>query len=363
MKFVIDIGSSRLRMVAVKHSFRKYHIFAKEDVLYDGFLDGEFLSEDLTEVFSQLITKMRDKILKPITEVIIGVPNEFCISVCKRISRKFNELHRITDGDITNLFESNLSFGDSEEYAVINYSPMQFVLDDDVKTLDAVGKKTKSLVADVSYLLCKKSFLNTISETLSKLGITDVDFMCKALGQGVMCGRINNQNQFAIVDVGHISTSVAVYKGEGVAMLSSFSMGGGHISSDIMQVLGMKFADAELIKRKVILTIETDKNEYYEVCSKGNLIKAPINITNQIVKSRIETLSKIIADILSFDNVFKGIDVYLTGDGLANFKGSKSILKQALNADVKEFKNPFDNSMDKYQTSVLGLVELIGKTK
>ena len=162
----------------------------------------------------------------------------------------------------------------------------------------------------------------------------------------------------AVVDVGHITTSVAVLKGEGLALLSSFSMGGGHISSDIMQLLGMNFKDAELIKRKIILTIESERNEYYEVKLHDSCIKAPISMTNQIVKSRIEMLAKVIGEILGIDPVFKNYDLYLTGDGIANFKGVKTILKQQTGMDVHIYQNQFDTSKNKLQTSIQGLITL-----
>ena len=140
-------------------------------------------------------------------------------------------------------------------------------------------------------------------------------------------------------------------------------MGGGHISADLMQVLGLSFKEAELIKRKVILTIDSNKNEYYEVCFKGNLIKTPINITNQVVKSRIEMIAKVVGNILSINEVFRGIDIYLTGDGLANIKGAKNILKEITGLNVFDFKIPFDNSTEKYQTSKLGLATLANMVK
>ena len=359
LKYVLDIGSSTLRLLAVAKYAGKFRIIAEEDVLYDGYMDSEFLSVDeLDMVFSQLIDKMQLKMRKSIHSIIVGEPSEFCVCVCKRISRKFVDLHKITNSDLINLYDNNSDFGDSEEYSVINFSPMQFTLNDNIKTMSPVGKRSSTLVVDASFILAKKSFLNLINEKFNNLNI-NVDFISSALGQAMNCSKDNDLNQpFALVDVGHISTSVCVYKGEGLALLSSFSMGGGHISSDIMQVLGMNFKDAELIKRKVILTIESEKNENYEVVSKGNLIKAPINITNQIVKSRIEMIAKIISDILSIDKVFKDIDVYLTGDGISNFKGAKNILKEISGLDVYEYKNPFDNSKDKFQTSKTGLASL-----
>lgn len=360
LKYILDIGSSSLRLLATTKHAGKQRIIAEESVLYDGYMDGEFLSsDDLVDNFATLIQNMNQKTKKQINSVIIGVPSDFCVCVCKRISRKFVNAKKITEQDLVNLYQTNANFGSSEEYSLISYSPMQCVLDDDFKTLSPVGRKTSSLVLDASYVLSKNSFIDLMRETFEKLKIHNVEFISTALGQAMACETIkDDQKPIAIVDVGHITTSVCVYKGEGLALLSSFAMGGGHVSSDIMQILNLGFKNAELIKRKVILTIESNKNEYYEVCSKGNLIKAPINITNQVVKSRIEMIAKVVADILSIDDIFKNIDIYLTGDGIANFKGVKNILKDATGLNVYDFKIPFDNSKDKFQTSKIGLIKL-----
>ena len=360
LKYILDIGSSSLRLLAVSKFAGKQRIVAEDCVLYDGFMDGEFLSEDeLEQDFNTLIEGMTQKIKKPISSIVVGVPSEFCICVCKRISRKYVGLHKITDNDLVSLYQSNANFGDSEDYSLISFSPMQCVLDDEYKTLSPVGKKSSSLVLDASYILAKNSFINLIKEKFKKLGVENVEFVSAALGQAMNCEPVKDDKKpIAIVDVGHITTSVCVYKGEGLALLTSFSMGGGHISSDLMQVIGLNFKSAELIKRKVILTIESRKNEHYEVCYKGNLIKAPINMTNQVVKSRIEIIAKIIKDILSIDEVFSGIDIYLTGDGIANFKGVKNIIKDVTGLNVFEYKIPFNNSKDKFQTSKTGLATI-----
>lgn len=360
LKYILDIGSSSLRLLAVSKFAGKQRIVAEDCVLYDGFMDGEFLSEDeLEQDFNTLIEGMTQKIKKPISSIVVGVPSEFCICVCKRISRKYVGLHKITDNDLVSLYQSNANFGDSEDYSLISFSPMQCVLDDEYKTLSPVGKKSSSLVLDASYILAKNSFINLIKEKFKKLGVENVEFVSAALGQAMNCEPVKDDKKpIAVVDVGHITTSVCVYKGEGLALLTSFSMGGGHISSDLMQVIGLNFKSAELIKRKVILTIESRKNEHYEVCYKGNLIKAPINMTNQVVKSRIEIIAKIIKDILSIDEVFSGIDIYLTGDGIANFKGVKNIIKDVTGLNVFEYKIPFNNSKDKFQTSKTGLATI-----
>lgn len=360
LKYILDVGSSCLRLIATSKLAGKQRIVAEENILYDGFMDGEFLSVDeLGDDLGKLVENMMQKTKKPVNSIIVGVPSEFCVCVCKRISRKYVGAKKLTEQDLKNLYQANSNFGASEDYVLLNYSPMQCVLDDNYTTLSPVGKKTSTLTLDASYILAKKSFVDLIKEKFEVIKIHNLDFVCSALGQAMNCEPVKDDKKpIAIVDVGHISTSVSVYKGEGLALLSSFAMGGGHISSDLMQVLNLGFSQAELIKRKVILTIESNKNEYYEVCSKGNLIKAPINMTNQVVKSRIEMIAKVIKDILTIDDVFKDIDIYLTGDGISNFKGVKNIIKDVTGLNVYEYKIPFNNSKDKYQTSKTGLASL-----
>ena len=66
-------------------------------------------------------------------------------------------------------------------------------------------------------------------------------------------------------------------------------------------------------------------------------------------------LAKIVGEILSVDQVFNDVDIYLTGDGLSYFKGAKKIIKDITGHEVFEYKNPFDNKQDKYQTSKTSL--------
>lgn len=348
-----------MRLLAVGES-KELRVIAEEQLLYDGYMDGEFLSPNkLEDNLTTLVTNMTNKLRKPIKEMVVGVPSEFCLTICKRISRKYVTPRKITHSDILGLYEGNATFKESKDYTVINFSPMRYVLDDDVHTLSPEGMKTSSIVLDASFILAKNYFIDNMTERLNKIGVTAVEFIATALGQAMACEPVKKDNKpIVIVDCGHISTSVAVYKGEGLALLSSFNMGGGHVSSDLMQILGLSFREAELIKRKIILTIESDKNENYEVVSKGSIIRAPINMTNQIVKSRIEEIAKIIANILSIDPVFKGLDIYLTGDGIANYRGAKNIIRSITGAKVFDYRIPFNNSKDKYQTSKVGLAKL-----
>ena len=56
--------------------------------------------------------------------------------------------------------------------------------------------------------------------------------------------------------------------------------------------------------------------------------------------------------------MFSNIDIYLTGDGIANFRGVKTIIKDVTGLNVFEYKIPFDSSSNKFKTSKTGLAAL-----
>ncbi len=365
LRFILDIGSSTLRLYAVGCIAYRPHIIATESVVFDGFMDGEFLSPDkFQDDLNSLFKKMEEKFRTKIVSVIVGVPAEFSVCVCKRISRKFNKLHKVTNKEIFELFNANASFGDSENYRLISFSPLQFVLDNGYVTDAPTKKKTLSLTIDASYILVKNNFLEFVRSSLNGVGIKKIDFLSETLGQCSKLKKLENLDEpFILVDCGHLTTSVSVFKGEGLMLLSSFSFGGGHITADLMDVLGLSYLDAEAIKKKAVLTIANEKTSYYEVCNHGNLVKSSINITNQVIKSRIEAIAKVINEIVPMDIISPEYKIYLTGDGISNFRGVKNILEDVTSRKVMEFKRPYDNSKEKFQTEGIGLMDLLIEIK
>lgn len=361
--YILDVGSSKIALLTCIKSKNHFSIFNREEVAYDGYMDGEFLNESaLFSIFTKLFSDHTQNTKTTIKKLYVGVPSEFCICVCKRVSNKFIDYKRIHNHDIMDLFDGIDSFEKSKEYEILNFSPMQFTLDDGYKTIDPLHKKTKTITMDCSYVLAKKYFLSLYRQILGKIGISSIEFVSTALGQALNCVDQNNPlDPVAIVDVGHISTSVSIIKGEGLELLSSFSLGGGHISSDIMQVLKISYFDADLLKKKVVLTVEPEKGEKYEILANDRQISASISICNEIVKSRIENIGNIIKNILDINDKFKNIKVYLTGDGLSKIKGARQILSAVIDREIIDYYNKLDYTKHKYQTSSTGLVNLCAK--
>ncbi|MBO5909920.1 MAG: hypothetical protein J6Q15_00270 [Clostridia bacterium] len=363
LTYILDIGSSKISLLACSVNKNKSSIITDVECKYDGFMDGEFFSpEQVSEVIGNLITQMKQQLNKPITSVHIGVPGEFSACVCKRVTRNFMPSRKITEQDIEGLFDGVGDFAGNDDYIVASFSPIKYELDG-LATTKLSNQRISQFVMDCSYILVKKQFVELMQGIFNSCQVKEIDFVSTALAQAQFVrNQANNDplQPLVIVDIGHITTSVVISVGEGLLMLSSFSLGGGHITADLMQVNNLDYNEADIIKRKVCLTIQSKKDEKYIVYDNGKPIKALINITNDIVKARIENIANVVHKVLSVNNAFKDVPIYLTGDGVCNFRGVVNLFESATNRKVSIIKSPLHNGADKYQTSKISLARIIG---
>ena len=167
-----------------------------------------------------------------------------------------------------------------------------------------------------------------------------------------------------IIDVGYLSTSVALGKGDGILDLKAFSMGGAHIAGDICEALGVEFELAEEAKRLVDLNLNYARG--IVLVSNG---EEAINASDacEITKSRLDLFAETFAEI--FD-MLEGVipsymEIYLTGEGIAAVRGAKKYLSEQLgkNLEILTPKLPgFVKPEDSTKASVLLMADTLGKT-
>ena len=360
LTFVLDIGSSKISLLACQVKKNKSIILTSASEAYDGFMDGEFFStQQVGETISKLVETLSKRLNTKIIVIHIGVPSEFSACVCKRVTRNFVPARRIEEKELVELFDGVNEFGHKDDYTVVSFSPLQYELDGTTVS-KLSSKKISQFVMDCSYVLAKNQFIELMQSICNECNIKEVDFVSTALAQAQFAKQQLNADlkTSIIVDIGHITTSVAVGKGEGLLMLSSFSLGGGHITADLMQVNNLNYWEADAIKRKVCLTIQSKKDEKYIVYNGEKQISALINITNDIVNARLENIANVVARVISND-AFKDLPIYLTGDGVCNFRGVINLFEAVCGRKVYLLKSPLHNGEDKYQTSKIALANII----
>ena len=162
------------------------------------------------------------------------------------------------------------------------------------------------------------------------------------------------------MDVGYLTTSVAIVKGDGLLSLRSFSQGGGHITGDLATVLQIPFSDAELLKRKVILSIEPSEEDIYEINGKNGIKTFSAQLVNEIVSYRISVIARTISKCLSTcEYEYPSYIPYsLTGGGIAFMRGAKDAIANTVGREVEVVVPPYPQINKPNLSSAWGLLDM-----
>lgn len=361
---ILDIGSSTVVALVGEHGVNgTFKVCGKGDVSYAGFQNSEFLEpESLKFVISSAIANAEITSETKITSVYVGVPGEFCSCVTKAINLKFPKIKKITDFDVDNIFKTGNTFAGDPSYQVINKSVVYFDIDGTSRVIDPVGIKAKSVTGHVSYILALKSFLKQIVSIFADLKINIKGFISANYAECMYMFEPRVRDKYALlVDVGYITTSVALARGNALLFLNSFSLGGGYITSDLAECLHISFSEAERLKHKVILGWKASQSDTYEIDGDETIQTYSAKATNEIVADRIEMICEYIEKCLAncaYD-LPDFLPVHVTGGGFNFIRGVKFLLSKKLKRPVEIISPNLPNVNRPDYSSEVGLLNLI----
>lgn len=334
---ILDFGSSKITiLVGVKGVNNTFKIIANGSCEYAGFMHGEFLEpENLASAISYAKNQAENAYGKKIKRLYVGVPTEFCCNTLENISMNLNSRVRIKNKHILKLFDNaNISY---ENFEIINKTPIYFLLDDGNRVLNPIDCFTSSLSVLASFISVETKFYDFLDKVFCEVGVYTIELISSALSESLYLIEPElRQNGAILVDCGYITTSVNAVIFEGVTDLKSFSLGGGHITGDLMEILDIPFESAELLKRKVLLSVEPAVDDTYQVVVEHQVKEFPVRIVNEICLARIDMIAEAIKKCLKeFKNkVADNVQVYLTGGGLSFIKGVVPYIEQILERKV-----------------------------
>lgn len=361
---VLDFGSSKITaMVAQRGVNNTFNIQGTGEVEYAGFYHGDFIEPDkLEESIETVITKAQVNSGVEIDKLYVGVPAEFAFCQTKSTGVSFQKRTKITQNEIMALFDIASKEMQVETHSIINRSPIFFMLDDNRKTMNPNGQITNKLSAEISFIYAENNFISKITEILSNLNIYNIEFISSSLAEAIYLLDPEVRDTGAVlIDCGYITTSVAFVKGDGLIGLSSFSLGGGHITMDIANILKIKFKDAENLKRKVVLSLDASDSDFYEITTdNGTVSPVSAKLTNEIVSSRIDMVASLVMRALTSmkANSNTYLPMYLTGGGLCYLKGGKDYFSKLLASNIEILTPQVPQLNRAHFSSVLGLLDL-----
>ena len=365
---VLDFGSGKITVVIGERGANNtINIKGIGEAEYAGFMDGQFLEpEHLAMAVGHAITKAETNSHSRIKHMYVGVPGEFSATICKSLSISLGRRRKVTDADVDLLHtQGEDDFRDSPDYKLINVQPIYYTLDSDQKIIRPEGIFASKLGGLVSYVLAERRFITEVNSIMQKLDIETSDYISAPLAQVLFLFDGAMRDQYVLlVDVGHITTSITLARGDGMLAQYNFSMGGGHITGDLATSLGINFAKAESLKRKVELTLTATDSDVYEIQpTKGQVEWFPAKFVNEAVTHRIDVIAKMINKCINkCEYEFpEYIPYHLTGGGLCYLKGGRDILAHSLEKPVTIAASKIPQLDRPHLSGVLGLMDMILK--
>lgn len=302
---------------------------------YAGFIDGEFLEpENLFDAINTAFVDAQSVVSKKIDSIYIGVPAEFCNYALKNLKANYSSKVVIKQRHIDDLFEGLSDDSFDSDYTIISKSPLYYVLDDGVQTIDPIDNFSKNLGVKASFVLADNRFIEIITDIINQMRLKDVSFVPIPLAvNSVLLSDAERQNGAIIVDFGYVSTCVTSCVGEGLVDMKTFGVGDGHIMADLAEVLKLDYFTVDELKKQLILTLEPNQLDNYELNVGANIYRVSTHQANDVVLARLDSIAEIINKILlSFQyKQDRSVPIYLTGSGITYIKGAKNYLSKILN--------------------------------
>jgi len=356
---ILDFGSSRISVLTGNRGPNNtVQVTSQSEVKYAGFSSGEWLRPELlTSAIHQAILGAEATSGTKIRHLYIGVPGEFSSVITKNITHTYPKRKKIIDKDVENLMIKGQDFS-TNEMVLINRQPIFYTLDDGRRLIEPIGQSSNTLSGLISYIMAESNFTTFIDSIMESIGIETAEYVSSTLAQCLYLLDSSKRDRISVlIDIGYITTTVAVVRGDGLLSLSSFSLGGGYIAGDLREHFGMPFADAEILKRQVFVSIVPEADDVYEVNGK----EYSASVTNKIVIERLKVIAKAVQKCLNlckFDIPVMA-SYCLTGGGVSYMRGAKELIGQFLEKDIELIKMPLPNVDKHHNSSALGLLNMI----
>ena len=334
---VLDVNS---RLVsAIVGSKRAQSVFGIKSVVekqHQGYENGEwFDGKETVQIAKEVLLEAMKSADSRTKRLFIGVPAEFVTVVTKEVSVRLDRQRRVIDDDISYLLKKGDDFNQSK-YLTINTSAIYFAIDgqdkiySDVRDMDA-----QQVEACVSYMLCERAFVEMFDTVANELGFTDVRYVATCWAECMaMLEKEQRDNVYMLIDIGYLSSSVSIAKGDGILDMKSFSMGGAHICADIFEALDVPFDMAEEAKR--LVDINLNYNDEAVLVGDGENVVYAADAC-EIAKNRLDVFADVISDIFKEieEDAPSYVPVYLTGEGVASMRGAKKYLSEQLGKNIE----------------------------
>jgi cell division protein FtsA len=250
----------------------------------------------------------------------------------------------VSDGDIARVLSAGSRHSARAGRAVLHTLPIGYALDDAQCIRDPRGMVGRRFAIDMHVATADLFVVRNLMLAIERchLGVEALVAGPYVAGLSVLADDEADLGA-AIVDMGAGTTSIAVFAGGRFVHVDGFTLGGGHVTTDLARGLNASLSDAERIKTLYgsVLAGGADERDMITIPPVGHDERetpqfVPRSALTRIIKPRIEEILEMVRDRLQaspFASEASG-RVILTG-GASQLSGLADLAARMLNRQVR----------------------------
>lgn len=371
---ILDLGTSKLTVLVGSRGINNsIHMEGLGVCEYDGFREGVFIApEKLCYAVAQAVAAAESSARAKINRLYIGVPADFLDCTVKDVSIAVSNKKRVLPQDIEALHARGNDYNANPQLIPIHIQPIYYTLDDGRKLISPEGMPSTGLAGSISYIAMQRSFADVVDTAVKSAGISETEYVATPLAEmHLLFDDYTRDHCVMLADCGANSSSLVIGRGDGLCRLYYFPWGGNRITTTLAKKFEISFAEAERLKREVILSLDADyvpKDDLpglvtteYRIEYNNELHTFPVKDVNEAVRYEILLFSLYVEKALKIcDYDYPDfIPLSLTGGGLGYMRGATEYLSICVHREV-ELKAPLLPLLDRpHLSSPFGLLNMV----
>lgn len=361
---VLDVGSKSLTaMAAEKKSSGVFFVKAYSEVAYSGFEDGNWFDiDELKQCADAALKEVLKRANLRAKTLYISTPAEFTTVSVKDVSVALDRERRIIDADIDFLFKKGDTFNSDSRFQPINTSAVHFSTDDNSRLLiDPRGVHARRLSARAAYISVERSFTELFDYIAYGAGFNAVEYVSSDWAQALtLLEREQRDRESLLLNIGYLSSSVSLVKGEGLLGIKSFSLGGAHITAEIFEKFEAPFDIAEEVRDKIDLNLNYGEEDFVTASDGSGFLCAEVaNVIKDSLDGLIQTVATAI-EMLGYD-MDSYQPLYLTGDGISELRGAVKYFEEAFGKEIEVLSPRLPSYNKPHFSPVVSLITVASK--
>ncbi len=318
--------------------------------------DGHYAVEGYAEEYFIPIRKNRPVASYGIRNAVERVMGKTLKDVGKRVS----EIHVGVPGAFCETVEFDQSQGEPENGGLYG--------DQNYELIEKYTLRNKNTVM----ILGRREYSAEITIGLGALHLKPFALysQTQALGS-YLIPRGVRENVAILLDIGYYHSDISVFTGDGQIFSAGMFLGGGHVASDLAQILELEQPLAEQLKRQYAFGIHMEEGTMdYVRMPDGRLQPFSHALVESIITVRMEEICDLIGQTLQ-DSGISFTDksrVYLLGEGIRGIQGIREYMRSRLGLSIEGLPIEITDGITRMEPVAVSMMEYLmqkpaGKSK